>query len=37
VNHEELKSWRKKIKTCRFQCWDCNYCDIIAEKKKCKA
>ena len=37
VTHEELKSWRRKIKTCKFQCWDCNYCDIIAEKKKCKA
>ena len=36
VTHEELKSWRRKIKTCKFQCWDCNYCDIIAEKKKCK-
>ena len=37
VTHEELKSWRRKIKTCKFQCWDCNYCDIIADKKKCKA
>lgn len=36
VNHEELKSWRKKIKTCRFQCWDCNYCDALADTKKCK-
>lgn len=34
VSYEELKSWRRKIKTCKFQCWDCNYCDIIAEKKK---
>lgn len=36
VSHEELKSWRKKIKTCRFQCWDCNYCDALANTKKCK-
>ena len=36
IDHEELKSWRKKIKTCRFQCWDCNYCDNIAKNKKCK-
>lgn len=34
VNHEELKAWRKKIKTCRFQCWDCNYCDALADAKK---
>jgi len=34
VDHVELKSWRKKIKTCRFQCWDCNYCDALANSKK---
>ena len=34
VNHAELKAWRKKIKTCRFQCWDCNYCDALADAKK---
>jgi len=34
VSHEELAGWRKKIKTCRFQCWDCNYCDVVAATKK---
>jgi len=31
-NHLEDKPinvWRKKIKTCRFECWDCNYCDKV--------
>jgi len=36
VDHSELKSWRKKIKTCRFQCWNCNFCDALANTKKCK-
>lgn len=34
VPAEELKGWRRKIKTCRFQCWDCNYCDALANSKK---
>ena len=34
VSAEELNGWRNKIKKCKFQCWDCNYCDIIAEHKK---
>ena len=36
VSHDELNGWRNKIKKCKFQCWDCNYCDIIAEHKKSK-
>jgi hypothetical protein len=34
VPHEELRGWRKKIKTCKFQCWNCNYCDALAGSKK---
>lgn len=34
VPHDELRGWRNKIKKCRFQCWDCNYCDIVSEHKK---
>ena len=34
VSREELNGWRKKIKTCKFQCWDCNYCDALADSKK---
>jgi len=36
IPFEELRGWRKKIKKCRFQCWDCNYCDIVADHKKKK-
>lgn len=25
--------WRKKIKTCKFDCWDCGYCDKIVTAK----
>lgn len=24
-----IKVWRDKIKNCRFDCWDCNYCDRV--------
>lgn len=36
VPHDELNGWRNKIKKCKFQCWDCNYCDIVADHKKGK-
>ena len=36
IPSEELKGWRNKIKKCKFQCWDCNYCEIVAEHKKKK-
>lgn len=36
IPHEELNGWRNKIKKCQFQCWDCNYCDIVADHKKKK-
>ena len=25
--------WRNKIKTCKFDCWDCGYCDKIVAAK----
>jgi len=25
--------WREKIKTCRFECWNCNYCDRVYESR----
>jgi hypothetical protein len=25
--------WRDKIKTCKFDCWECQYCDKIHDKK----
>ena len=23
--------WRDKIKTCKFDCWDCNYCETVVD------
>lgn len=28
-----INIWRNKIKNCKFDCWDCNYCDKIYDKK----
>jgi len=28
-----INAWRKKIKNCKFDCWDCNFCDRIYETK----
>lgn len=28
-----IDAWRKKIKTCKFDCWDCNYCDKVWHAK----
>ncbi len=29
---ESLDKWRKIIKNCRFQCWDCDACDELHEQ-----
>jgi hypothetical protein len=29
--------WRKKIKNCKFDCWDCGFCDKIFQAKYGKA
>ena len=28
-----INIWREKIKTCKFECWDCHYCDKVYDKK----
>ena len=28
-----IQLWREKIKNCKFDCWECQYCDKIHEKK----
>lgn len=28
-----IELWREKIKNCKFDCWDCNYCDKIYDRK----
>lgn len=41
INHVNLKgkpiqAWRKFIKNCKFECWDCNKCDKIFEARNGK-
>ena len=31
-----INVWRKKIKTCKFECWDCGYCDKVYDIKSGK-
>jgi predicted O-methyltransferase YrrM len=28
-----IEIWREKIRNCKFDCWECQYCDKIYEKK----
>lgn len=28
-----IQGWRDKIKNCKFDCWDCDYCDKIYQAK----
>lgn len=32
-----IDAWRKIIKNCKFECWDCNFCDKLYEKKSVKS
>jgi len=29
-----IDAWRKIIKTCKFDCWDCNFCDKVFKSHK---
>ena len=31
MKESPLLKWREKIKTCKFDCWDCNYCEAVVE------
>jgi hypothetical protein len=33
IPQKRLDFWRDKIKVCKFQCWDCNYCNEISSYK----
>lgn len=33
LEDKPINAWRKIIKNCKFDCWDCNYCDKIHERK----
>jgi hypothetical protein len=29
LTEKPIDVWREKIKSCKFDCWDCNYCDSV--------
>lgn len=33
LKDKPIDVWRKKIKTCKFDCWDCHFCDKIYDAK----
>jgi hypothetical protein len=33
LENKPIDVWRNKIKTCKFDCWDCNYCDKVWHAK----
>tara|TARA_B100000963_G_scaffold124129_1_gene108298 strand:+ start:16721 stop:18352 length:1632 start_codon:yes stop_codon:yes gene_type:complete len=33
LENRPIDAWRKIIKTCKFDCWDCNFCDKVYQSK----
>ena len=33
IDGSPINIWREKIKNCKFDCWDCNYCDKVVSTK----
>jgi hypothetical protein len=33
LKEKPITLWRDKIKNCKFDCWDCNYCDKVYASK----
>ncbi len=33
LEERPIEIWRDKIRNCKFDCWECQYCDKIHEKK----
>jgi hypothetical protein len=33
LQERPIQVWRDKIRNCKFDCWECQYCDKIHEKK----
>lgn len=31
IKDAPINIWRDKIKTCKFNCWDCNYCESVID------
>ena len=35
LENAPINGWRKKIKNCKFDCWECHYCeDVVGHKAK---
>ncbi len=35
-DEKRINAWRDKIRNCKFDCWDCNVCDLIVKKNSQK-
>jgi predicted O-methyltransferase YrrM len=33
LKERPIDIWREKIKSCKFDCWDCNYCESVVESR----
>ena len=33
IEDRPIDIWREKIKTCKFDCWKCNYCESVIESR----
>lgn len=33
LQERPIDIWREKIKTCKFDCWKCNYCESVIESR----
>lgn len=33
LENKPILAWREKIKNCKFDCWDCKFCDNVYESK----
>jgi hypothetical protein len=33
LQERPIDIWREKIKTCKFDCWKCNYCESVVESR----
>lgn len=33
LKEKPIDIWREKIKNCKFDCWNCNYCESVVESK----
>jgi hypothetical protein len=31
IKDKPIDIWREKIKTCKFDCWDCHYCESVVD------